>query len=250
MIRTNQNMKTQPKEVQKLETKTKFKVDESLKHIAFIMDGNGRWAKARNMERPEGHKVGVKVFEEIANKCFEMGLEAVTFYAFSTENWKRPPEEIRVIMELLAMYLDKCGDALVNNKVRFRVIGDKAGLDESLRSKIEKLENESRQFDRVLNVAINYGGRDEIIHACKKLVDEGREITKENLSLALYTEDCVDPDLVIRTAGEKRLSNFLLWQASYSELYFTDTLWPDFDEDDLKLAIDDFYSRRRRYGGL
>ena len=233
-----------------METKTKFKVDENLRHIAFIMDGNGRWAKARGMERPEGHKVGVKVFEDIASLCFDIGLEAVTFYAFSTENWKRPPAEIKVIMGLLSIYLDKCGKELVSRGIRVRVIGDKSALEPSLRKRIEKLEEESKGYKRVLNVAINYGGRDEIVHACKRLVDEGREITKENLSRALYTEDCIEPDLVIRTAGEKRLSNFLLWQASYSELYFTDTLWPDFDADDLKLAIDDFYSRRRRYGGL
>ncbi len=233
-----------------MEKKTNFKVDENLRHIAFIMDGNGRWAKARGMERPEGHKVGVKVFEDVANLCFDYGLDAVTFYAFSTENWKRPPAEIKVIMGLLSRYLDKCGDSLIKRGVRFRVIGDKAGLDSELLKKIEKLENESRHFERVLNVAINYGGRDEIVHACQKLVAQGREINKDNLSLALYTEDCIEPDLVIRTAGEKRLSNFLLWQASYSELYFTDTLWPDFGEDDLKLAINDFYSRRRRYGGL
>jgi undecaprenyl diphosphate synthase len=233
-----------------LEKKIEFKVDENLRHIAFIMDGNGRWAKARGMDRPEGHKEGVKVFERIANTCFDLGLEAVTFYAFSTENWKRPPEEINVIMGLLALYIDKCGKELLSRGVRMRVIGDKSALNPTLRKKIDKLENESRHHKRVLNVAINYGGRDEIVHACKTLVEKGLEINKENLSLALYTEDCVEPDLVVRTAGEKRLSNFLLWQASYSELYFTDTLWPDFSDEDLKLAIDDFYSRRRRYGGL
>lgn len=233
-----------------MENKIDFRVDENLKHIAFIMDGNGRWAKARGMERPEGHKEGVKVFERVANTCFDYGLEAVTFYAFSTENWKRPPAEIKTIMGLLAMYLDKCGDSLIKKEVRFRVIGDKNGLDNSLRKKIEKLENESKEFKKTLNVAINYGGRDEIVHACQKLVDEGKEITKENLSLALYTEDCIEPDMIVRTAGEMRLSNFLLWQSSYSELYFTDTLWPDFTDEDLKLAINDFYSRRRKYGGL
>ena len=233
-----------------MEKKTNFKVDENLRHIAFIMDGNGRWAKARGMERPEGHKVGVKVFEDVANLCFDYGLDAVTFYAFSTENWKRPPAEIKVIMGLLSMYLDKCGDSLIKRGVRFRVIGDKAGLDSELLKKIEKLENESRHFERVLNVAINYGGRDEIVHACQKLVAQGREINKDNLSLALYTEDCIEPDLVIRTAGEKRLSNFLLWQASYSEFYFTKRLWPDFSVSDLYDAIIEYQSRDRRYGGV
>ena len=233
-----------------MENKNDFKVDEKLKHIAFIMDGNGRWAKARKMERPEGHKVGVKVFEDIANACFDMGLEAVTFYAFSTENWQRPVAEIKVIMSLLGLYLDKCGDDLINRGIRFRMIGDKNGLDDTLRKKIEGLEERSKHFERVLNVAINYGGRDEIVFACNKLVSEGKEINKENLSLALYTEGCVDPDLVIRTAGEARLSNFLLWQASYSELYFTNVLWPDFTKDDLILAINDYYSRHRKFGGL
>ena len=233
-----------------MKNKTDFTVDKELKHIAFIMDGNGRWAKKRGMERPEGHKEGVKVFENVAKYCFDMGLDAVTFYAFSTENWKRPPAEINTIMSLLSLYLDKCGNDLVKRGVRFRMIGDKNGIDASLRRKIEELESKSKHNERVLNVAINYGGRDEIVHACETLVKEGREINKENLSLALYTEDCVEPDLVIRTAGEKRLSNFLLWQASYAELYFTDVLWPDFSYDDLIVAIEDFYSRRRRYGGL
>ena len=233
-----------------MENKIDFKVDENLKHIAFIMDGNGRWAKARGMERPEGHKEGVKVFEHIADTCFDIGLEAVTFYAFSTENWKRPPAEIKVIMSLLAHYLDKCGDTLIKKGVRIRVIGDKEALDKSLRKRIDKLEEASKHFKRTINVAINYGGRDEIVYACNKLVKEGKEITKENLSNALYTVDCPEPDMIIRTAGEKRLSNFLLWQSSYSELYFTDVLWPDFSDEDLIIAINDFYSRRRRYGGL
>ena len=214
------------------------------------MDGNGRWAKARGMERPEGHKEGVKVFERIANTCFDVGLEAVTFYAFSTENWKRPPAEIKVIMGLLSIYLDKCRKDLIKKEVRVQMLGDKSALDGGLRRRIEALENDTKHFKRTLNIAINYGGRDEIVHACNKLISEGREITKESISTALYTGDCPEPDLIIRTAGERRLSNFLLWQSSYSELYFTDTLWPDFDDDDLALAINDFYLRRRRYGGL
>lgn len=233
-----------------MENKNTFKVDKNLRHIAFIMDGNGRWATSRGLERPEGHKAGVKVFERVANRCFDFGLEAVTFYAFSTENWKRPPAEVKTIMALLSLYLDKCGCDLIKREVRFRVIGDKTALDAPLRSRIEKLEERTAHFGKTLNVAINYGGRDEIVHACNRLVSEGKEINKENLTRALYTEDCIEPDLVVRTAGEKRLSNFLLWQSSYSELYFTDTLWPDFTDDDLILAINDFYSRKRRYGGL
>ena len=227
-----------------------FKVDESLKHIAFIMDGNGRWATMRGLDRPQGHKEGVKVFEHIANTCFDFGLEAVTFYAFSTENWKRPPAEVKTIMSLLALYLDKCGKDLIKREVRFRVIGDKDGLDQSLKNKIIELEEKSKHFSKTLNVAINYGGRDEILHACKQLCESGEEITKESFTRALYTQDCVDPDMIVRTAGDKRLSNFLLWQGSYAELYFTDVLWPDFTDDDLIAAIEDFYSRKRRYGGI
>ncbi len=237
-------------EVEKLEKITDFKVDENLRHIAFIMDGNGRWAKQRGLDRPEGHKVGVKVFERVANTCFDWGVEAVTFYAFSTENWKRPPAEVKTIMSLLSFYIDKCGDDLIKRGVRFRMLGDKSALDAGLRKRIDSLEQRSKHFNKTLNVAINYGGRDEIIHACRLLAQSGEEINSESFSRALYTEDCIDPDLVIRTAGEKRLSNFLLWQASYAELYFTDVLWPDFSDDDLKNAINDFYSRRRRYGGL
>ncbi len=233
-----------------MENRVDIKIDGNLKHIAFIMDGNGRWAKAQGMDRSEGHKAGVKVLEAVTDTCLKIGLEAVTFYAFSTENWKRPPAEIKVIMDLLSEYLDKCGNVFEENKVRFRVIGDKTALNKPLRSKIEKLENETKQYKRSVNIAINYGGRDEIVYACQRLVDEGKKINKENLSLALYTGECVDPDMIVRTAGEKRLSNFLLWQASYSELYFTDVLWPDFSDEDLKAAIDDFYSRRRKYGGL
>lgn len=225
-----------------------FKVDERLKHVAFIMDGNGRWAKAHGMERPEGHKVGVKTFEHIAYYCFDIGLDTVTFYAFSTENWKRPPREIRTIMSLLSLYLDTCGDDLVRRGVRFRMLGDKSGLDAGLKKRIDALEKKTAHLGRTLNVAINYGGRDEIVRACRRLSESGEEITQESLSRALYTEGDPDPDLIIRTAGERRLSNFLLWQSSYSELYFTDTLWPDFGEDDLRAAIENFYSRKRNYG--
>ena len=233
-----------------MKNKIDFTVDKNLKHIAFIMDGNGRWATMRGLDRPEGHKVGVKVFENIANLCFDIGLEAVTFYAFSTENWKRPPAEIKVIMGLLSFYLDKCRTEFIKKGVRVQMLGDKSPLDEGLKQKILALENDTRHFTKTLNIAINYGGRDEIVHACNELLSRGEEITVGGISKSLYTGDCVEPDMIIRTAGEKRLSNFLLWQSSYSELYFTDTLWPDFDEDDLILAINDFYARRRKYGGL
>ena len=222
----------------------------SLKHIAFIMDGNGRWASSRGLERQEGHKEGVKTFEKIASACFDMGMETITFYAFSTENWKRPPKEIKTIMQLLSTYLDKCRKTLVEKNARLKVIGDINAFDEPLRKKIIRIERETANNPLTLNIALNYGGRDELVHAFKALSKIGGEINEESISSALYTAGSPDPDMIIRTGGEKRLSNFLLWQASYSELYFTDVLWPDFSEKELKEAIDDYYSRRRRYGGV
>lgn len=227
---------------------TDIHVDEKLKHIAFIMDGNGRWAKARGKERQEGHKEGVKTFEKIAQACFDAGLDTVTFYAFSTENWKRPPKEIDTIMSLLRIYLDKCKKTLREKNAKLKVLGDISVFDKSLRDKIVNVEKETEGNARTLNIALNYGGRDELVCAFEKILRSGEEISEETISKALYTSS--DPDMIIRTGGEKRLSNFLLWQASYSELYFTDVLWPDFDEAELESAIKDFYSRKRRYGGV
>lgn len=227
---------------------TDIHVDEKLKHIAFIMDGNGRWAKARGKERQEGHKEGVKTFEKIAQVCFDAGLDTVTFYAFSTENWKRPPKEINMIMSLLRIYLDKCKKTLKEKNARLKILGDISVFEKSLRDKIVNVEKETEGNARTLNIALNYGGRDELVNAFRRLSSSGEEISEEAISKALYTSS--DPDMIIRTGGEKRLSNFLLWQASYSELYFTDVLWPDFNERDLETAIKDFYLRKRRYGGV
>ena len=233
-----------------MEREKNFSVDESLKHIAFIMDGNGRWAKMRGMERQEGHKEGVKAFERIASACFDLGLETITFYAFSTENWKRPPKEVKTIMSLLSVYLDKCKKTLKEKNARLKILGDLEAFDEPLKKKIKKIEKETADNPLTLNIALNYGGRDELVHAFERLKKSGGEISEDAISKALYTEGARDPDMIVRTGGEKRLSNFLLWQASYSELYFTDVLWPDFNEEELRYAINDFYSRRRRYGGV
>lgn len=233
-----------------MDSEKNFSVDENLKHIAFIMDGNGRWASARGMERQEGHKEGVKTFEKIASACFDLGLDTITFYAFSTENWKRPPKEVKTIMKLLSSYLDKCQKTLKEKNAKLKVLGDIEAFDEPLKKKIIKIEKETAENPLTLNIALNYGGRDELVHAFKKLKDSGDEISEESIASALYTAGSPDPDMIIRTGGEKRLSNFLLWQASYSEFYFTDVLWPDFNEEDLQAAINDFYSRRRRYGGI
>ena len=222
-------------------------VDDRLKHIGFIMDGNGRWANKRGMPREFGHKKGVEVFREITEYCHEIGVQCVTVYAFSTENWKRPQREVDAIMKLLDEYLDKTS----SKDVRVRFIGDTSKLDPKLIAKIESVEERTRNGKATLNVAINYGSRAEIVNAYNRLMAQGKEtITEEDLESALYTAGCPDPDLIIRTGGDLRISNFLLWQAAYSELYFTDTLWPDMTTDDVDAAIENFYSRKRRFGGL
>ena len=230
----------------------KYDIDTSNipNHVAIIMDGNGRYAQKKGLPRTMGHKDGAENLKTIAKFASDIGIKHMTVYAFSTENWKRPTLEVTGIMKLLGFYLGDWKNQIGDNDLRIRVIGDLSGFDESLRKMMAVIEEETKDANFELNIALGYGGRDEIVYACNKLVSEGKEITKESLSNALYTEDCPEPDMIIRTAGEKRLSNFLLWQSSYSELYFTDVLWPDFSDEDLIKAINDFYSRRRRYGGL
>ena len=209
------------------------KVGSELRHIAFIMDGNGRWAKLRGKPRTFGHTEGAKAFERAVEYCCSVGVEAVTVYAFSTENWKRPKEEVAKIMSLLERYIDRLLSRLSEYNIRVRFIGDREPLSEKL------------------NIALNYGSRAEITEAVNKLIASGKaSVTEDDISSALYTAGVHDPDLVIRTAGEERLSNFLLWQAAYSELYFTETLWPDITESDVENAIKSYYKRTRRYGGL
>lgn len=222
-------------------------VDDRLKHIAFIMDGNGRWATARNKPREFGHKRGAQVFREITEYCHKIGIKYITVYAFSTENWKRPPKEVNAIMSLLDEYLDK----QMPDNASIRFIGDISVLNPALVAKIKKTEAATAGHSSVLNVAINYGSRDELVHAFNKLIKEGKtSVNAEDINSALYTGDCPDPDLIVRTGGDLRISNFLLWQAAYSELYFTDTLWPDMTENEVDAAISHFYSRKRRFGGL
>ncbi len=223
------------------------KVDERLQHIAFIMDGNGRWATARNMPREYGHKNGAQVFREITEYCHKIGIKYLTVYAFSTENWKRPKKEVNAIMKLLDEYLDR--QRPENASIRF--IGDVSMLDPKIVEKINKMTEETAGHEYVLNVAMNYGSRAELVTAFNKLLASGKsEVTEQDINKALYTGDCPDPDLIVRTGGDLRISNFLLWQAAYSELYFTDTLWPDMTSDDVDRAVDAFYSRKRRFGGL
>lgn len=226
-------------------------VDERLKHIAFIMDGNGRWATARGLSRESGHTEGAKTFERVVKYCGDIGVKYVTVYAFSTENWSRPKKEVERIMLLLERYLDRMMKQLDDYDVEVKFIGDKAPLSKKLREKIEKAEQASLGKALRLNVALNYGGRAEIVSAVNSLISEGvNEINEKMLGEKLYTFDCPDPDLIIRTAGEQRLSNFLMWQSAYSELYFTDTLWPELKEEDIDKAVADFYHRTRRFGGI
>ncbi len=224
------------------------KVDDRLKHIAFIMDGNGRWAKKRLLPRQVGHKYGAKAFKDIVKYCFELGIKTVTTYAFSTENWSRPQAEIDSIIQLLRDYNT---EIIEDGHARIIYIGDKSNLPNDLAAVMIEGEEKTKDRDFLLNIAFNYGGRSEIVNAFNKLIKEGKDsITEEDISNSLYTSGVPDPDLIIRTAGEYRLSNFLLWQCAYSELYFTNVLWPDFGRKQLDAAIKDFYNRDRRYGGL
>lgn len=222
-----------------------------IRHIAFIMDGNGRWARAKGQPRELGHKAGAQAFRRVIEHCRDIGVQCVTVYAFSTENWKRPQREVSSIMKLLDGYLDEFANGDEKNRMSLRFLGDMSALDERLQTKIEQLERQSAGHDRVLNIALNYGGRAELVRAFGILAARGlTEVSEEDISGALYTAGCPDPDLIVRTAGEYRLSNFLLWQASYAELYVTDVLWPDFGPDDVDRAIEEYGHRRRNFGGV
>lgn len=221
--------------------------------VAIIMDGNGRWAKKRLLPRTAGHIAGAKNVRSVLNTLKDYGVRYVTLYAFSTENWKRPKEEVDAIMSLLYKYLDEItGDLLKpGSDFSVRFLGDKAALPEKLREKCIEVENIAGERPCVCNIALNYGGRDEIVHAANLAIADGHTTLDEaTISKYLYTADIPDPDLVIRTGGDLRVSNFLLWQIAYSEFYITDTYWPDFDKNEIKAALDSFAARKRRFGGL
>ena len=229
----------------------KILCDERLSHIAFIMDGNGRWARAKGLPRTSGHIAGAAAFKKTVEYCYGIGLRHMTVYAFSTENWSRPADEVSKIMKLLSDYIDEANGILEKNDIRIIFLGDKAPFDAELREKMIAIEERSKNGKSILNIAMNYGSKSEIVNAVNKALLSGKSsITEEDIEENLYTSCSPAPDLIIRTAGEKRLSNFLLWQAAYSEFYFTDTLWPDFGEKEINEAISDFYGRHRRYGGL
>ena len=218
------------------------------RHIAIILDGNGRWAKKRGLPRTAGHAAGAETFRRIATYCKDIGIEYLTVYAFSTENWKRPREEIDAIMNLLGKYLRESVETMERDHIRLKILGDPAVLSPELRELIDETADISTRYEGFqANVCLNYGGRDEIVAAARKAAAAG-EITKETLSAHLYTAGMPDPDLIIRTSGELRVSNFLLWQSAYSEYYFTPTLWPDFGREALCRALWDYSARKRRFG--
>lgn len=222
-----------------------------LRHIAFIMDGNGRWAKKRGMPREYGHGVGVKTFRRIAEYCFRGGIETVTVYAFSTENWKRPKQEVDAIMKILGTYLKMGMTEMAKNNIKICFLGEKTPFAPELQKSMSELEEASKMNKYTLNIAANYGGRAEIVNAVNRLAKSGvTEFTEDIISSSIYTKGQNDPDLIVRTGGEMRLSNFLTWQSTYSELYFTDVLWPDLSENDIDLAVENYYTRKRRFGGL
>ncbi len=221
-------------------------------HVAFIMDGNGRWAKKRGMPREYGHRFGAETFKRVMKHCSEIGIKAITFYVFSTENWKRPKKEVDAIMKLLSNYLEECEKELSKYDVRFVFLGDKSVFPEEFRNKMISIEERSRNAGHIVNLALNYGGRDELVYAFKNLAASGKtdNVTEADITGALYTKDSPELDLIVRTGGDMRISNFLLWQAAYAELYFTDVLWPDFSTKDVDLAIETFRNRKRRFGGV
>lgn len=227
-------------------------------HIAIIMDGNGRWAKKRKLPRSVGHKAGVETIRKIVKESKRLGIKYLTLYAFSTENWKRPKEEVGALMQLLVAYLKKEVEELHKNGVKIKVLGDVSKFPEECEIELNKaMEKTKNNTDINLNLALNYGGRDEIVRAMSLIVEdlENNKIKKEDIcegliSNYIYTKGMPDPDLIIRPSGEQRLSNFLLWQCAYSEFWYSDIAWPDFKEEDLQKAILDYQNRDRRFGGV
>ena len=224
-------------------------------HVAIILDGNGRWAKSKGMPRNYGHVQGAKTVEVICEEAYKMGINYLTVYAFSTENWNRPKDEVDALMKLLRNYMKTCLKTAAKNNMCVRIIGDKSRLDDDIRERIEELEKATLNNTGLhFTIAINYGGRDEIIRAVKRLTGDkmegklGGEITEELLGSYLDTAGLPDPDLLIRTCNEQRISNFLLWQLAYTEFYFTSVAWPDFSKEELQKAVQAYNQRDRRYG--
>ncbi len=222
-----------------------------LHHLAIIMDGNGRWAKTKSLARIKGHEAGAEVVETVSEFCIKNGIANLTLYAFSTENWKRPESEVNFLLNLLKKFIIKKREIFIKNEIKFKAIGDISVFSQDLQSEISVLQNLTATYKKLnFNLALNYGSRDEIIRAAKKVIQKGDELNEQNLSANLDSADSGDVDLLIRTGGEIRLSNFMLWQASYAEFAFTNTFWPDFSEDELAEIVENFKIKNRRFGGL
>ena len=227
-------------------------------HIGIIMDGNGRWATRRGLPRSAGHAAGAKTLDKITRCAEKLGVRYVTVYAFSTENWKRPKDEVQALMKLMIDYLDDYKRVLGGENIRIRIIGKREELSDEINKKIDIVEENTKDNDKItLTIAINYGGREEIVNAAKKMADmvadgsiTADEITEDLMSQHMYTSFMPDPDFIIRPSGELRLSNFLLWQSAYTEFWYSDICWPDFSESDLHQAVLDFQNRNRRFGGV
>lgn len=227
------------------------------KHIAIIMDGNGRWAAKRALPRKAGHKAGAEAFERLITEAKDLGIQHITVYAFSTENWKRSDEEVNAIMDLMRHYLKNSFQRFLKDNVRMHIIGDISRLDKDIQEQIQEVEEKSREKDGMtVHIALNYGGRDELLRSVQKITEKAlngqislQDITEETIEENLDTVGVPDPELLIRTSGEERISNFLLWQIAYSEFYFSDVLWPDFNKKDLLEAIYYYQNRERRFGG-
>ena len=227
-------------------------------HVAVILDGNGRWAKSKGMPRNYGHVQGAKNVEVICEEAYKMGIQYLTVYAFSTENWNRPKDEVDALMKLLRNYMKTCLTTAKKNRMCVRVLGDKIGLDDDIRRRIAELEEATRENDGLhFQIALNYGGRDEVVRAVRKLAEEVKEgilqpeeISEQVIADTLDTKGIPEPDLLIRTCNEQRISNFLLWQLAYTEFYFTPVAWPDFTKEELVKAVEAYNHRDRRYGGL
>jgi|AntRauTorcE11897_2_1112592.scaffolds.fasta_scaffold00001_98 undecaprenyl diphosphate synthase len=232
--------------------KTKLDHNKLPKHIAFILDGNGRWAKKRGIPRAIGHSYGVKAVANTIENCMNLGIKYMSFYTFSTENWKRPQQEINAIFDLLRDYIKKDWQEYENKPIKLVTSGDITKLPEDLYKEIQKVKDKTANKDEfVVNIALNYGGRDEIVNAVNTIIDTGvKKVDKESFKNYLYTKDLPDPDLIIRTSGEVRTSNFMPYQSAYSEWHFPKTFWPDFNKKELEKALVNYQSRNRRFGSI
>ena len=225
-------------------------ISHNIKHLAIIMDGNGRWASKHGLPVAAGHKQGAEAAKEITKTCVELGIKYLTLYTFSSENWNRPEDEVKNILGLLKYYLGEEAEKLVKNGVRIKFIGDISAFSDDIKKRCAELESKNPDNVKlIINIALNYGGRQEIINAVNAAIKNGKEISHEDFTKLLYTADTPDPDLLVRTGGDLRISNFLLWQSAYTEFYFTEILWPDFNKNELVKAIEDYNNRERRFGG-